>query len=129
MSHAVATEHAPVFKMGDASNFKPLKAREDQIKTLHSKVDLELSPNPLEHIEKRLREGAASNRNVKMVLEVCVHCSVSLDNCPTYVRIKDIYNSPVGRAELIIAVLKAESLSERIFGKAVGARALDEERL
>ena len=65
----------------------------------------------------------------KMVFEVCVHCSVSLDNCPTYVRTKDIYNSPVGRAELIIAVLKAESLSGRIFGKAVGARAFDEKHL
>ncbi|MEM4755246.1 MAG: (Fe-S)-binding protein [Pyrobaculum sp.] len=127
MSHA--GHETGVFKMGDTSNIKPFRAKEDQIKTLHARVGLELPQNPLEHIRRRLKEVVASNRNVRMAVDVCVHCGVCLDNCPTYVRTKDIFNSPVGRAELIRAVLKADSPSGKLFGRLVGAKVLDEEHL
>jgi len=99
------------------------------VKVLHERVGLTLPDNPLEHIHKRIREAVKQNRNVKMAVEVCVHCGVCLDNCPTYVRTKDIFNSPVGRAELLRAVLKADSPSGKIFGKLVGATKLTEEHL
>ncbi len=118
-----------VFKLGDTSNFKTFKAKEDAIKTLHARVGLELPKDPLLHVKKRLKEEVEKNRNVKMAVEVCVHCGVCLDNCPTYVSTKDIYNSPVGRAELVRSVLKAESLSGKLLGGLVGAKRLDEEQL
>ena len=78
--------HEAVFKMGDTSNIKPFKAKPEQIKVLHERVGLTLPENPLEHIHKRIREAVRENRNVKMAVEICVHCGVCLDNCPTYVR-------------------------------------------
>lgn len=121
--------HEATFKVGDTSNIKPLKAKLEQVKVLHERVGLTLPDKPLEHIHKRVREAVKQNRNVKMAVEVCVHCGACLDNCPTYVRTKDIINSPVGRAELLRAVLKADSPSGRIFGKLVGATKLTEEQL
>ncbi|WP_193322617.1 (Fe-S)-binding protein [Pyrobaculum calidifontis] len=129
VAHEAAQHGAAAFKMGDTSNIKPFKAKEDQVKVLHSRVGLELPKDPLEHIRRRLREEVSRNRNVKMAMEVCVHCGICLDNCPTYVQTKDIFNSPVGRAELIRSVIKAESLSGKLFGKAVGAVKLTEEQL
>ncbi|MEM0370853.1 MAG: (Fe-S)-binding protein [Pyrobaculum sp.] len=123
------THGSAEFKMGDVSNFKTLKAKEDLVKTLHQRVGLELPPNPVEYVKKRILEEVERNRNVRMAVDVCVHCGVCLDNCPTYVRTKDIYNSPVGRAELLRAFLKSKSLSGKIFGSLVGAKELDEEHL
>ncbi|MFN7106006.1 MAG: (Fe-S)-binding protein [Pyrobaculum sp.] len=117
------------FKLGDTSNIKAFKAKEDLVKTLHSRVGLELVKDPLLHVKKKLKEEVGRNRNLKMAVDVCVHCGVCLDNCPTYVRTKDVYNSPVGRAELIRSVLKAESISGKIFGPLVGAKTLDETQL
>ena len=54
--------------MGDTSNIKPFKAKEDQVKVLHSRVGLELPKDPLEHIRRRLREEVSRNRNVKMAM-------------------------------------------------------------
>lgn len=123
------THGSTEFKMGDVSNFKTFKAKEDLVKTLHQRVGLELPPNPVEYVKKRILEETERNRNVRMAVDVCVHCGVCLDNCPTYVRTKDIYNSPVGRAELLRAFLKSKSLSGKIFGSLVGAKELDEEYL
>ncbi|CCC81101.1 (Fe-S)-binding protein [Thermoproteus tenax] len=121
-------EHLEI-KLGDTSNIKTFKAKIDQVKILHNRVGLSLPPDPMGHIRTRIKEAIKNNRNVRMAIEVCVHCGVCLDNCPTYVRTKDIYNSPVGRAELIRAFLKADSVSGRLFGKAVGAVKLTEEYL
>jgi len=120
-------EGAPVFKIGDSSAFKAYKAKPELVKVLHERVGLTLPDKPLEYIHKRLKEVVKTNRNLKMAIDVCVHCGVCLDNCPTYVRTRDIFNSPVGRAELIRAVLKADSPSGKIFGKLVGAAKLTEE--
>jgi Fe-S oxidoreductase len=123
------TEEVSAFKLGDTSAFKPHKAKPEQIKVLHERVGLILPDKPLEYIHKRLKEVVKTNRNLKMAIDVCVHCGVCLDNCPTYVRTRDIFNSPVGRAELIRAVLKADSPSGKVFGKLVGAAKLTEEQL
>ncbi|MFN3804685.1 MAG: (Fe-S)-binding protein [Pyrobaculum sp.] len=117
------------FKLGDTSHIKAFRAKEDLVKTLHARVGLEMPKDPLQHIKKRLREEVGRNRNLKMAVDVCVHCGVCLDNCPTYVRTKDIYNSPVGRAELVRSVLKADSAGGKIFGPLVGAKKLDETQL
>ena len=84
---------------------------------LHERVGLVLPQNPVEYVHKRIKAVVASNRNLKMAVDVCVHCGVCLDNCPTYVRTKDLFNSPVGRAELVRAVIKADSASGKLFGK------------
>lgn len=127
--HAAEAGHEAVFKLGDTSSIKPFKARPEAVKALHERAGLKLPENPVEYVKRRLREVANANRNVKMAVEVCVHCGVCLDNCPTYIRTKDIFNSPVGRAELIRAVLKADSPSGRLFGKLAGAVKLDEQHL
>jgi Fe-S oxidoreductase len=123
------TGEVAAFKLGDTSAFKPHKAKPEQIKVLHERVGLTLPSDPLTHVKTRLKEVAKSNRNVKMALEVCVHCGVCLDNCPTYVATRDVFNSPVGRAELIRAVVKADSPSGKLFGRAAGAVKLNEEHL
>ena len=125
-----AHAHEAGFKLGDTSQIKPHRATPDLVQKLHERVGLKLPEGDVKnYILKRLKEEAERNRNIKMAVEVCVHCGVCLDNCPTYTTTRDILNSPVGRADLLRSVLKAEKLSGKLFGKLVGAHPLDDEML
>ncbi|WP_069806367.1 (Fe-S)-binding protein [Vulcanisaeta thermophila] len=120
------------FKYGDTSGIKPFWAREDLVKRLHDKVGLKLPGKEDRALvfKHRLLEEYGRNRNVKMAVEVCVHCGACLTACPTYITTGDIHNSPVGRADLIRSVIKAEKISGKLFGKLVGAtKVLDDEYL
>jgi len=123
----------PEFRYGDTSNIKPHKADAKLLERLHSRVNFK-PPGPetdrIAYFKRRLLEEFDSNRNVKLAVETCVHCGACLTVCPTYITTGDIKNSPVGRAELIRAIIKGEKPSGKIFGKAVNAlRKFDENYL
>jgi Fe-S oxidoreductase len=125
MTEAGKTE----FKYGDTSHIRPYWAREDLVMKLHSKIGMKVPSDKIAHFKSRLSKEVNTNRNVKMAIEVCVHCGACLTACPTYITTGDIKNSPVGRAELIRSVLKSEKLSGKLFGKLVGATKLTEDYL
>ena len=107
--------------LGDTSHIKPHWASPSLIQKLHERVGLKLPEDQKAHFYKRLLEEAARNRNVAMALDVCVHCGACLDACHTYQTTRDIYNSPVGRAELVRRLVKSSRVSGKLLGRLVGA--------
>ncbi|AFA39028.1 Fe-S oxidoreductase [Pyrobaculum oguniense TE7] len=94
------------FKLGDTSNFKPLKATDSLVFKLHKKIGMELPSDKYYYIETRLRDEYLRNKNIRVAVETCVHCAACIDACPTYLTTKDIRNSPVGRAEMLRNIIK-----------------------
>ncbi len=112
------------FKWGDVSNFIHHMADEKLLSRLHERIGHKppvTEQEKIEYFKRRLMEEYKKNKNVRMAVDVCVHCGHCMTACPTYITSGDFYNSPVGRAELIRAIIKGERLSGKIFGKAVGA--------
>ncbi|BDR93472.1 (Fe-S)-binding protein [Vulcanisaeta souniana] len=113
------------FKWGDASNFMHYLADERLVSRLHEaikfKQPITTDEEKVEYFRRRLLEEYENNKNVRMAVDVCVHCGQCMNACPTYITTGDPYNSPLGRAELIRAVIKADKVSGKLFGKAVGA--------
>ncbi|ADN51462.1 (Fe-S)-binding protein [Vulcanisaeta distributa] len=122
----------PEFRFGDTSNIKPHKADAKLLERLNARIGFKppVGIDKVSYFKKKLLEEYESNRNVKLAVETCVHCGACLTACPTYITTGDIRNSPVGRAELIRAVIKAEKPSGKLLGKAVNAvKAIDENYL
>ena len=117
------------FKFGDVSNFSHNMTDAKLESVLHERAGLPDPEDKVEHFKKRLMEEYGCNRNVKMAVDACVHCGACLEACPTYITTGDIWNSPLGRAELIRGAIKEERPSGRVLGSLVGAKKVEVEYL
>ena len=117
------------FKFGDVSNYPHNMTDAKLESVLHERAGLPTPENKLDYFRKRLMEEYGCNRNVRMTVDACVHCGACLEACPTYITSGDIWNSPLGRAELVRGVVKGEGPSGKLLGSLVGAQKVDEEYL
>ncbi len=116
-----------VFTYGDTSDFRSNWANDALVEKLHKNVNVSACDSRLESFMEKIVEATANNRNVKMAMEVCIHCGACLNACPTFLSSGDIRNSPVGRGDLIRNLNKSRKFSGKVFGKLVGSVSLDQE--
>ncbi len=83
---------------GDASNFMHYLADERLVSRLHEaikfKQPITTDEEKVEYFRRRLLEEYENNKNVRMAVDVCVHCGQCMNACPTYITTGDPYNSP-----------------------------------
>ncbi|MDG6988666.1 MAG: arsenate reductase (azurin) small subunit [Nitrososphaerota archaeon] len=124
------TSHKNEFKFGDTSAVEPIWAKKELVQKLGERTgEAKALEDQVQGFRLGLKREVARNRNVKLAVETCVHCGACLNACPTYISSGDIRNSPVGRADLIRKVAKADSLAGRALGDLAGGKKLDESGL
>ncbi len=92
--------------------------------------DWQLPENWREIIHNGIKERLEKYRSFRLFMDICVRCGACADKCHYFLGSGDPKNMPVLRAELIRSVYRKDfTLSGKLFGKAAGARKLDEDVL